>query len=487
MKRWLFLIHRWLGIVVCLFMLLWFVSGVVMMYVGYPKLTAAERLARLPALERDRCCIAVGAAARALSPNLHPSSITLTSAGARPQYQFTVGKKIFAVDAISGAPVSHVSAQDALAAAQVFMSQATARYLDRVDEDAWTHTRGLDMHRPLHRVQMDDAAQTLLYVSGVTGEIVRKATQTERVWNYAGAWLHWLYAFRGGALEGAWYYIVVYLSLAGVLVAISGSVIGIWRWRFRGRFRSGAKTPYRDFVMRWHHLVGLGFAAVTLTWVFSGLMSMNPWDVFKSTAPALNMSAYAGAKLDPQTWPLDSRAALRLLPPTWQAKELRWQMLDGKPYLIAINGAGATYMIDAAERRVGDAVPQADLLRAAARLVDAPIAGVALLQQDDVYYYSREAHTMMGGGQHRLPVLRLRYADAAQTWVHIDPASGVVLGKLDRRQRVKRWLFAFLHSWDLPVFLASRPAWDMALILLSLGGLALSATGVVIGLRRLQR
>ncbi|MFZ2297247.1 MAG: PepSY domain-containing protein, partial [Aquabacterium sp.] len=50
MKRWLFLIHRWLGIVACAFFAMWFISGVVMMYVGYPKLTEAERLQHLPSL-----------------------------------------------------------------------------------------------------------------------------------------------------------------------------------------------------------------------------------------------------------------------------------------------------------------------------------------------------------------------------------------------------------------------------------------------------
>lgn len=486
MKRWLFLLHRWLGIAACLFMLLWFVSGVVMMYVGYPKLTSAERLARLPALDPEQCCIAVAQAARALPPGVVATSITLTSAGARPQYQFGVGKNIIAVDALSGAAWGPVAAADAVAVAQVFMPQARPRYLDRVDEDAWTHTRGLDLHRPLHRVQMDDAAQTLLYVSSLTGEVVRKATRTERVWNYAGAWLHWLYVFRGGVWDAAWHNIVVGLSLAGVLVALSGSVIGIWRWRFRGRFRSGARTPYREAVMRWHHLIGLMFAGITLTWVFSGLMSMNPWDLFKSSGAALNQRAYAGARLDPLTWPLASSAALRLLPPEWQAKELRWHLLDGSAYLIAVNGVSGTRLIDAAQGLVSDAAPQARLLQAAARLSDAPVVASELLQQEDAYYYSRETHTMMGGMQHRLPVWRIRYADAAQTWVHIDPATGVVLGKLDSTQRVKRWLFAFLHSWDLPLFLASRPLWDIALILLSLGGLALSATGVIIGVRRLR-
>jgi hypothetical protein len=42
-----------------------------------------------------------------------------------------------------------------------------------------------------------------------------------------------------------------------------------------------------------------------------------------------------------------------------------------------------------------------------------------------------------------------------------------------------------LHSWDWLPLLDRRPLWDIVLIVLSLGGAVLSATGVVIGLRRL--
>ena len=49
-KRWLYLVHRWLGVLLCAFFAMWFLSGVVMMYVGYPKLTQAERLMNLPPL-----------------------------------------------------------------------------------------------------------------------------------------------------------------------------------------------------------------------------------------------------------------------------------------------------------------------------------------------------------------------------------------------------------------------------------------------------
>lgn len=61
MKRYLYLMHRWLGIALGLFVLAWVVSGVVMLFVGYPKLTPAEHLARLAPLDAG-CCIAPGAA-----------------------------------------------------------------------------------------------------------------------------------------------------------------------------------------------------------------------------------------------------------------------------------------------------------------------------------------------------------------------------------------------------------------------------------------
>lgn len=51
MKRFLYLLHRWAGIALCLVMALWFLSGMVMLYVGYPKLTPAEQLQGLPALD----------------------------------------------------------------------------------------------------------------------------------------------------------------------------------------------------------------------------------------------------------------------------------------------------------------------------------------------------------------------------------------------------------------------------------------------------
>src|SRR5215468_8403552 len=54
--RALVVLHRYLGVAVGLLMAVWFVSGIVMMYVGFPRLTEAERLRALAPIPWQTCC-----------------------------------------------------------------------------------------------------------------------------------------------------------------------------------------------------------------------------------------------------------------------------------------------------------------------------------------------------------------------------------------------------------------------------------------------
>src|SRR4051812_3774197 len=48
--------HRYLGVAIGLLMLVWFVSGMVMMYVQFPRVTEAERLRVVPMIPWQTCC-----------------------------------------------------------------------------------------------------------------------------------------------------------------------------------------------------------------------------------------------------------------------------------------------------------------------------------------------------------------------------------------------------------------------------------------------
>lgn len=486
LKRFLYLSHRWLGITLCLFMALWFVSGVVMMYVGYPKLTTAERLAAAGQLPAAQCCAGNETLRDAGAKNGGLRSLRLVVAGCELRFVGTAERnQVVAVSAVSGRAASVTDAGCAMKMAATFAPKARVAGVIEVAEDTWTHSRALDPFRPLWRVALQDHDIAYLYVSGKTGEVVRDVTVTERNWNWAGAWLHWLYPLRGGWLDRWWTDIVIYLSLVATVLAVTGMVIGVLRWRSRP-YRNGSRSPYRNRMMRWHHWGGLIFGLLAVTWIASGLFSMNPWRIFSSSAqkfpePRITRLSQAGA---------DGKAALQcFVRQEFEARELEWYRFGDEVLIEGRNAAGALRLL----RAGGACDPVSGLTPAAVeqealRLMPQARKVAARIQTEyDWHYYSRAVHTMTGHYDKPLPVLVVEFDDRHSTALYMDLRNGRVLQRLDTPRRVQRWLFAFFHSWDWWPLIARRPLWDVLLIVGSIGGMVISVSGILIGWRRLTR
>ncbi|MEI2414550.1 PepSY domain-containing protein [Orrella sp. JC864] len=492
-RRLTYLVHRWSGVAGCVLMLLWFVSGVTMLFVGYPKLTPGERLAGLPALDAQACCPVPDGVRAALAQG----QAVLTSIGGQPHFVVREGAAPAAYPAQDAARPGAAGPAQALAEAASRMPGAALRYGGMVQQDRWTHARGLDAHRPLHKVYWDGSGphgpgRGTLYISSATGQLVLDAPLSQQRWNYVGAWLHWLYFLGKGADGPLWSWTVIALSALGTLAAASGMVVGLWRWRFRGRYKSGARTPYRQAWMRWHHWAGLLFGALVCTWIFSGLMSMNPLSVFAPGPGAArpDPAAYRGGGQPAPAGPLaEPRSVLRALQSQgFAAVELQWRRLDGRAYVLAYDAQARSRLV--LPERAGLAVarqfqPQ-DVLAAAQRAYGRAPVRSAVIARHDAYYYERHPEAMNGALVRGLPALRLDFDDAGRTRAYIDLRTGELALSLSRAQRAGRWLFNFLHSWDLPAMLRAGPLRDLVLILLSLGGIAVSASAVVIGWRRLR-
>ena len=531
-KRWILLGHRWLGIGTCLLFFLWFLSGVVMMYVGHPKLTWQERLEHLPPLEASQPLLSPADAFRRAGIQGTVTDLRLANARAgQPVYIAQVRPDarpapdvprpephLVALDARTGALLPPTDPATAVASAQVYLEQgglshpssssalpassprqpspAGAQdtpgkplYQGITVEDAHTHSAAMDLHRPLHKVLLPDADQTLLYISGTTGEVVRDAPRLERGFNYLGAWLHWLYLFRDTTID--WTDLIIWLSIIGTVATLSGFLAGIIRWRFSRPYRSGSRSPFAPGALRWHHILGLVFALTTFTWIFSGLMSMNPWDIFEADESIIDARKISNPDIQPSRAIATPQALLAST--TTPVRELQWHTLLDKARVKAIRThevpPGSTDQPILLSARSGKPYTlEPERLRSALFTLQRGFPPrIDILRQDDFYYYSRIEHTMTGGRKpHPLPIWRVRYDDPNQTWLHIDPATGQVLNELDSYQRAERWLFALLHSWDWLPLLQNRPLWDIFMLVLAAGGLALSATGIWIAGHRLH-
>ncbi|QIH07428.1 PepSY domain-containing protein [Pseudomonas sp. BIOMIG1BAC] len=481
LKRQLYLWHRWLGIGLCLLMALWFVSGVVMLYVGYPKLTSSERLEHLPALPAI-CCAEVPAQ----WAQLPLQRLRLSSLGGQPFYllELADGRRV-TLDARSGEPLERADEAWALTGARQYAGDVPLRYRGQFEEDVWTHSRALDAERPLHLVELGDAERTWLYLSSRTGEVVRDASLQERRWNWVGAWLHWLYPLREGfGFENGWRVLMIGLSLLGTAMAVLGMVVGVMRWRFRRPYRNGSRSPYPGGWLRWHHIGGMLFGVVLVAWIFSGFMSMRPWGTTDSRS-RLDASLIQGGSLRAADISLPVTRVLQLLRVELDVVELEWRRLHGSAYLVARDASGNSRMLH------GEALlhqfPREQLLDAARVMAPAIALDSDWLERFDSYYFARDAQSMYGFQNRPLPVLRVRFDDPEQNWVYLDPASGEIVARHDQRQRIGRWLFNLLHSWDWHPLL-ERPLLREALIIaFSLGGMLICISGTVLGWRRLRR
>ena len=97
------------------------------------------------------------------------------------------------------------------------------------------------------------------------------------------------------------------------------------------------------------------------------------------------------------------------------------------------------------------------------------------------------ATTSIAGGSGPLPVLVARLNDADRTRYYIDPKTARSSAATARATWTTRWLYHGLHSLDFPWLYNHRPAWDIVVIALMLGGAALSVTSIVLAWRVVTR
>jgi hypothetical protein len=271
------------------------------------------------------------------------------------------------------------------------------------------------------------------------------------------------------------------VSLAGTVMCIAGIVWGFWRIApVRGyRLRDHRQwTPYAKWI-RWHHYLGLVFGAATTMWVFSGLLSMDPWRWSPGTAPTRDQrDRLAGGSLAAADLPVDriQRAVAAFTPR--MPKEVELVRFRGLYYASANEGIVS---LDHPGLGAADQLPP-DLVVGAASVVmpGVPIDGMQWMDDYDAYYYDRNR-------RRSLPVLRVRYGDPQETWLYFDPRHGTIARKEERLSRINRWLYHGFHSFDFPFLYYRRPLWDIVVLLLSAGGLALSATTLTASWRRVRR
>ena len=501
-RKWLILSHRYLGIALCVLLVMWFASGIVMLYAGgLPSLTPEARRAHLPAIDFARVTLSAQDAAARAGLDAPPSA-TLLSVQGRPAYRFG-GPTPVTVFADTGETMAPATVADARRIASRFLGVPESLLFDAgqlTTPDQWTLQ--LARRGGLQKFTVEDDARTQIYVSPRTAEVVLATTRRDRALAWIGVIPHWMYFSWLRTNQPVWYRTVVWTSGAACVLTLLGLVLGVMQWRRTKPFRLSASVPYAGW-MRWHYITGAVFGVFALTWAYSGLLSMEPFEWTNASGLEVDGQALTGGPIelaqyktaDAATWasiadgrPVKEVDLTRIQDQAYYvahldtpARKLRAERLH-QPYYITGRAERDRLLVAADTMRVREEPFSVDSLMARldAALPGETVVERTLLTEYDSYYYSR-------GGQTPLPVLRVKYGDAAQTWIYVDPEMSRVLGSVPKLARVERWLYNGLHSLDFAFWYSRRPLWDIGVILLLVGGLATSSLGAYLGARRIVR
>ena len=493
--------HRYIGIPLSFMFVVWFVSAFFMIYTGgMPRITPDMQADGMQAI--DFSSIKISPAQAVATAGFSPPAAALRMILGRPVYE--LGEPGYApifIAADTGEELAPLTEQQGAQLASEFLAVPGQLFTYEgtlYEPDQWTLSS--EQQLPLFKYLVDDGLGTEVYVSPDAAQVSVYTTRQSRALAWMGTIPHWLYFAGLRNNQPLWYKTVVYLAYAGCVLAVLGLLLGLTRFRKVRPFNLRKAIPYQGG-MRWHYILGSVFGLFSFTWVFSGLVSMEPWDWTYAEGLRVDPAALQEADLAMEDFPSPAVFAWSALVGE-EIKELRFSRVLGLPYLRAtysvaaeagsskrdrlhqpynINGqsSAASSLLQVSDGQLQQMFPVERLARRLDAVVtDASIAGYELLQEYDNYYYSRQ-------GQLNLPVLRVQFDDPLATWVYVDPVRGQVLSVIHKYSRVERWLYSGLHSLDFAFWYHNRPFWDLGMLLLLSGGLATSLLGLYFGLRRL--
>jgi uncharacterized iron-regulated membrane protein len=250
----------------------------------------------------------------------------------------------------------------------------------------------------------------------------------------------------------------------GCFLTLSGLLLVARRW-------PTAEPRARALgVRRWHQLSSQIFGLFALTWVGSGLLSVEPWGLLKSSSlnpVRLHGPAIPGQKIS---------AAIHQLAKALRASRfvsLEFAPFDGEPYFIASAADGSRQRLDASG--LPAPLTERDFSELALRLESS--APVLYLTQEDRYLFSHRSD------QVRLPAYRVIVDGHRQTYVYLDALSATVEAETDPNGEAYRWIQG-IHRFDLLPSLRARPAWDLLVLLLLSGVGAVCITGCCLAYRK---
>ncbi len=447
----------------------WFASGLVMVYHTFPKVSPTDRLAKMDLLSAEELPTIDSVIARN-TKILHGRGLTLNKY--LGQAIFSSGKDQVFADSTDHA--AQITSERIIQVAKLWNGSEIARIdtLNKVDQ--WIPFGYYDVYFPIYKFHFADEQQHQLYIASTNGDVLQYTDRDGRFWAWLGAIPHWVYFTQLRQNSSLWMEVVIWLAAIGCIMCLAGLFMSLYV-----SFKSKRVVPYKKTWFKWHHILGLIFGVISITFAFSGLMSLanaSGW------VPQPHMAEHPmrtiNKGINPADYRLDYRDVLAAYPET---RQIEWHAFAGRPYYTIRSNNEVRY-VDATNINPKELALSQEDCEDAVKLVHGE--GVKFettyLTEPETYYIGRKH-------QVSLPVWRIEVMDVDdidRSTYYINPETGSTR-YVNRTSRWMHWLYPALHSLSFTWLVKYPLLWSVVMWVCMIGGAALSLTGVWLSIKYL--
>lgn len=471
-------IHRILGSLLSILFLVWFLSGLVMIYHTFPRADRADkrakmdylRVADLPSLQtiKDRL------------PEGEPiKNITLNSYLGQTVFHIRTDKNSYDIPADSTETLPVIDGKRIRETASLWCTAPVEKVDTLYTLDQWIPFGNLKKEFPIYKFHFADQERHQLYISSKSGEVLQYTDKDSRLWAWLGAIPHWVYFTSLRQDAELWIKVVVWLSGIGCIMCIAGIYLGVRDFRL-ARKRKLA-SPYKKFWYKWHHIIGTVFGLFVLTFTFSGMMSLarvQDWGLRTKLDinPAQELRKLAPSPLD---YPLDYRDVIQAYP--GQIRQLEWGCFGDIPFYTILTDANDIVVNANSEHTVSPLKLDTEDIHSVLTQVHGTECAmdIRLLEEYDTYYISRKRKL-------DLPVWKVTIEDIDKSCYYINPGNGQYR-YVNTPARWNHWMYPALHSLNIKILVDHPILWNIVMWGLMLGGTFVSLSGVWLGIKFLRR
>ena len=485
-------LHKTIGLIISVFFIMWFVSGIVLLYHHYPRVTDSDLYSHMEILNPEELpdilslpgfSDSISFRTLSVSKNLNEIVWQISQSGKVKETPMDYNKS---------------DMESLVLADSVFVSQKqiTSNQLDSIalawgnggniikvdtlrNRQQWIMYERYEKYLPILRYYIDDKDKTEVFIGQESGEVLQATTASQRFWAWIGAIPHKLYIPFLRKDVKTWENVLFAGGLLCLLAALSGMYLGIYFLVKNYRKHRRITTPFKKGIWKWHHISGLIFGIFLICWGVSGCLAMQrvpKWLVNYDGDYFLSASKFWGKKpLELSAYKLDYRDIFKKYE---DIKKISWQHFGNVPAYLIVAG-DKEIVIDASQPEIIKELQlsEKDIRDSLKKYYGDDVKFTIVLMDDyDEYYLSQK-------DGYPLPVWKVDVLNDDGARLYISPKDGYIK-YLNNNRMAKKWLFSATHYLGIKYFVLHEPMRLICLWMLCIGCVIVCVSGIGIFLSR---